>query len=219
MKANIQPPSNISQIKSGVVLYNPYSNIVTRFSMTNPTYLEQIISFREDRGKRLKDDPVGWLALIGLFRLEEGDDPFGASNDNKIVLPEFGRERCGVFQLENTKTTLFPMQGVELTINQMPARKQQLHTDLDKEADRIEMRSLTMMVIQRGDKYYLRVWDRESKALKEFNGLEYFPIDPKIDLMPGLSLMIHPEKLKFWMSLEPNTKGIYLEKRVLLLTA
>ena len=148
-----------------------------------------------DRGKRLKDNPVGWLALIGLFRLEEGDNPFGASNDNKIVLPEFGRERCGVFQLENTKTTLFPMQGVELTINQMPARNNSyIPTSTKKQTD--EMRSLTMMVIQRGDKYYLRVWDRESKALKEFNGLEYFPIDPKYRLNARFVTYDPPREIK-----------------------
>jgi hypothetical protein len=150
--------------------------------MTNPTYLEQMISIREDRSKRLKDNPVGWFSLIGLFRLEEGDNPFGAGDDNKIVLTEFSLERCGAFRLENSKTTLIPFPGVELTINQMPAKKQQLHTDLDKEPDRIEMGSLTMMVIQRGEKFYLRVWDRDSKALKEFNGLNYFPIDPEYRL-------------------------------------
>jgi len=35
-----------------------------------------------------------------------------------------------------------------------------------------------MMVIQRGSLHYLRVWDRDAQALKNFHGLNYFPVSP-----------------------------------------
>jgi uncharacterized protein (DUF1684 family) len=150
--------------------------------MRDSSYLEKILDFREAREKRIKTSPSSWLALIGLFHIKEGDNPFGAGSANKIILPEFIQERCGSFHLENKNVSLFPSPNSNLMINGSSPEVRFLRSDRDEEPDRIEVGSLTMMVLQRGGKYFLRVWDKNVVALKNFTGLKYFPVNPEYQI-------------------------------------
>ncbi|MGB8253062.1 MAG: DUF1684 domain-containing protein [Anaerolineaceae bacterium] len=131
----------------------------------------------------MKTNSQSWLALIGLFQLEEGDNSFGTRTTNKIILPQFNQEQCGSFHRENGKISLTPINNSNLTINKMSPGPLFLCTDRDEEPDRIEIGSLTMMILQRGDNFLLRVWDGDSMALKGFAGLKYFPVNEKYRIM------------------------------------
>ena len=146
--------------------------------MNDTGYLEQILSLRDARNIRLKDNPQSWLALIGLFHLEEGDNTFGADESNKITLAKCVQTCCGSFHLENGKISLIPLSNSNITINNLPPESRYLHTDHDEKPDMIQVGSLTMMVLLRGQDYYLRVWDAESPEVKSFSGLKYFPVNP-----------------------------------------
>ena len=147
--------------------------------MIKTDYFKEIQHLRDVREKRLKNNPQSWLALIGLFRLEEGDNPFGEADDNKIVLAGSGLARCGSFHLENGQITLKSRPELNLTVNDLAPEPRNLQTDHDKETDLIKTGSLTMMILQRGKNHYLRVWDRESPAVANFTGLKYYPIQPE----------------------------------------
>jgi hypothetical protein len=146
---------------------------------SDETYLKEIQNIRDARDNRMATNPHSWLALIGLFRLEEGDNTFGAGGTNMIKLPEYPQENGGIFQKIKGKVHLLPHPDSVITINKNPPGMDFLHTDQDVEPDRIEIGTLTMMIIQRGEFMYLRVWDRASLAAKTFKGLRYFPVDPK----------------------------------------
>jgi uncharacterized protein (DUF1684 family) len=150
--------------------------------MSDPSYHEKILDFREARDKRMKTSPSSWLALIGLFHIQEGDNPFGAGSANNIVLPEFTQERCGSFYLENKNVSLFLLPNSNLMINGKSPEVRFLRSDRDEEPDRIEVGALTMMVLQRGEKYYLRVWDKDAVRLKNFTGLKYFPVNSEYQI-------------------------------------
>jgi uncharacterized protein (DUF1684 family) len=150
--------------------------------MSNPSYLEKLQDFREARDQRMKTNPHSWLALIGLFRLAEGNNPFGSGIDNKIVLPEFIQERCGSFNLENGNISLVPTFNSNITVNGMPPDAHYLRNDRDEEPDKIESGTLTMMILLRGDNYYLRVWDKNAVAVRSFTGLKYFPVNPEFKI-------------------------------------
>jgi hypothetical protein len=145
--------------------------------MPDINYYERILRIRKTRDNRMKTNPYSWLALIGLFRLEEGDNEFGAGNTNKIILPEFTQERCGSIYLENAKISLFPSSDSILMINKKPAEPCFLNTDRDEDPDIIEAGSLMMMILKRGEDLYLRVWNKDSVVLKGFKGLKYFPVN------------------------------------------
>jgi uncharacterized protein (DUF1684 family) len=64
-------------------------------------------------------------------------------------------------------------------IEGVPATSMDLQTDAADKATVMKMGSLTFFVIRRGDKFGLRVKDKQNPARARFAGLDYFPADPK----------------------------------------
>ena len=150
-------------------------------NMTNSSYSyeKKIETIRRQRDEETVSDPLHWLNLAGLFWLEEGDNAFGSDKTNKIVLPQLPHPQCGIFHLSNGIVTFQPATGVNIKFNGGPAESRPLHTDRDKTPDLMEIGSLTMKIIIRGEATLLRVWDKEASAGKNFKGFKYFPINPK----------------------------------------
>ncbi len=124
--------------------------------------------------------PDGWLALVGLEWLQPGDNTFGSAADNKIHLPSAAPPHLGVLHLEGATVTLTPPPAGYsdgFLVSGQPATTQTLHTDpdSDKNNPRLTVGSLVMYVIQRGNRYGLRIKDSESAALLGFRGLKWFP--------------------------------------------
>jgi uncharacterized protein len=144
--------------------------------MTKLSYTESIIKIRKERDEHMVDHPRNWLALVGLFWLEEGDNPFGKSEANKIVLPSLPLDRCGNLRLDNDSVFLTEAADC-VTLNGHSAKLQKISCDMDETPDLLEAGSILMMVLKRREHTLLRTWDREASAVKEFKGLNYFPID------------------------------------------
>jgi uncharacterized protein (DUF1684 family) len=110
-------------------------------------------------------EPRGWLALVGLHWLSEGE--------NRIPgLP-------GAFVLAGGRVTLRAAPTDGWTLSGEPAAERSLATDATPKPDVLAVGSRTAMVIVRGDKLALRVWDADSPARKAFRGVEAFPADPR----------------------------------------
>lgn len=128
-------------------------------------------------------DPMGWLSLVGLHWLEPGDQSFGADPANHIVLsaaegdvPATGgllRVKDGVVSVQA------PSPGVTLDGDAVPDGLV-LRDEQDRGGPTIlEIGSLRAYLIRRGEgRVGLRVKDTASPVLREFSGLDYFPIDP-----------------------------------------
>lgn len=139
--------------------------------------MENLLESRKARDERVRNNPRNWLALAGLFWLEEGDNPFGSADNNKIVLSGFPHPRSGCLRLEGDQVSLTEAaDGVML--NRQKAELRPLKADADGDPDLIEAEAIHLMVIQRGGNAMLRAWDVESQAVKDFKGFKYFPIDP-----------------------------------------
>jgi uncharacterized protein (DUF1684 family) len=164
--------------------------------MTDIDYSGRILSLRSAREKRLRDNPHSWLALIGLFQLEEGDNPFGAEPSNKIRLEKCEQASCGSFYLENGKVSLIPVLNSNITINNLMPESRYLRTDHDEEPDMIQAGSLTMMILLRGQDFYLRVWDAESPEVINFTGLKYFLVKPEYQITAEFITYEPPKVIK-----------------------
>lgn len=139
--------------------------------------MESILENRKARDERVRNNPRNWLALAGLFWLEEGDNPFGSADRNTISLPGFPHPRSGCLRLEGDQVSLTDAaEGVLL--NRQKAEMRILQADTDGDPDLIEAGSIHLMVIRRGGKAMLRAWDVESQAVKNFNGFKYFAVNP-----------------------------------------
>jgi uncharacterized protein (DUF1684 family) len=148
--------------------------------MTSPkTYENQILKFRAEREARLKENERSWLALAGLFWLEEGNNSFGSAPSNDIQLENTSvPANAGVFQYKNDVVILKVNDGTGITCNGLEVKSKALRTDIEEEPDFIELGSIILVAIKRGKNCLIRVWDRDYPSRKNFTGLKHFPITP-----------------------------------------
>lgn len=145
--------------------------------MTNTSYKKTIEKIRKQKDQDAASDPLHWLNLTGLFWVEEGENTFGNTEDNKIALPALPHPQCGIFLFNDGIVTLQPAKDVNIMINGEPFESRSLRNDRDKAPDLVEVGSLAMRVIIRGEATLLRVWDKESPAGKNFKGFKYYPVN------------------------------------------
>lgn len=137
-------------------------------------------AWRAWRLERLTSE-TGWVTLIGLHWLAEGDNVLGSGEDAGLPLPaDKAPARAGVLRLEDGEVTLVPEPGVALTADGQPVTGPlELKSDADGTATFLQLGPLNFFVIERGDKLGLRVRDRQAALRTEFPGLDYFPADPR----------------------------------------
>lgn len=150
---------------------------ILAFSAEPPTtpYVDGILQWRQQREARLRADG-GWLTVAGLFWLKEGDNTFGADPSSDIVLPEGAPARAGVFRFHGGKTVVAMAPGAGATIGGAPVTEKELAPDSTGSPDLLALGALTMHVIQRGDRYAIRLKDLNSRFRKEFTGLHWYPV-------------------------------------------
>jgi len=140
----------------------------------------EIQKWQSDRLASLtKED--GWLTVVGLFWLNEGENKFGSDPGNPVVLPRYKAPRlAGSLWLENGRVRLATHPGVEITAGDRPVAALDLKDDNDDSGPTIlKLGSLLINVVKRADRIGVRVKDTESRTRREFKGLEYYPIDAK----------------------------------------
>ncbi|GAB4287624.1 MAG: DUF1684 domain-containing protein [Ignavibacteriaceae bacterium] len=146
----------------------------------DPGYKEEIMEWVNKRESNLVKEN-GWLNLTGLFWLEEGENTFGGGKSNDIVFPgENLPERIGVFTLNDSLITVKIEPGVNVTLNDSansPVTETTLKDDLSGNPTVLALGSLRWFVIKRGDKYGIRLRDLNAKTVREFKGIERFPVD------------------------------------------
>jgi uncharacterized protein (DUF1684 family) len=142
-------------------------------------YEKELAEWKAQRLASLKSDD-GWLTLIGLFWLEEGENKFGSDPANNIVLPA-GKAPplAGSLWLEGGAVRLESRPDAGITSAGQAVNTLDLRTDAEGTPTAFELGSLSFHVIQRGDKFALRARDREHPARTGFKGIEYYPIDLK----------------------------------------
>lgn len=134
---------------------------------------------RERRLERLRD-PEGWLSLVGLTWLHDGDNRVGAGSGADVALP--GTDvpaMAGAVVVGNGGASLVPAPGAGVTHDGEPLTGAlALVDDVDGDPTILAVGTLRFHLIRRGDQLGIRVRDRAAPALATFGGLEYFPIDP-----------------------------------------
>jgi uncharacterized protein len=138
------------------------------------SYKASVEKWRQDYENDLKSDH-GWLTIAGLFWLHEGENRFGSSAVNDIVLPEPAPADAGYFVFHGGKITAHVNPGVTATIGGKPITTADMKPDSPD--GRIMLGDLALWVHQSGDRYAIRLRDPNSKVRASFTGLHWFPID------------------------------------------
>lgn len=140
------------------------------------SYRDEIERWRARREASLKSDD-GWLAIAGLFWLKHGINTVGTEAGNDIVLPVGSAPgRVGAFDMHDGIISFEAAAGVNATVNGKPATAAVLKPDSSDSPDILQFNDLTMFVIQRDDRYGIRLKDKNSEMRKAFTGLKYFPV-------------------------------------------
>ncbi len=152
-----------------------------------PTWEEAVAAWKQNRFERLQR-PDGWLTLVGLGWLKEGDNSIGSDPKSAVPLPA-GKApaRLGTLRLTGTgaqrKLEFLAEKGVAVTHQGAPVTTLALVSDADAQGDAgptlLEHGSLSFYAIRRGERLGIRVKDSAAATLEAFHGLDYFPLDRK----------------------------------------
>lgn len=139
-------------------------------------YRSEVNNWRKQQETELKADD-SWLTVAGLYWLKEGPNSFGTDASNNMVLPAGSAPgKVGTFELRNGVTTLMVFDGVNVTSQGQPVRTIEMQPDTTDAPTSITVGDLTMLVIKRGERYGLRLRDKNSRRRREFKGLRWFPV-------------------------------------------
>ena len=149
----------------------------------DPAYVTEIDAWHAGRVARLTDE-TGWLTLVGLHPLREGDTVVGSGAGADVRLVAKAPERLGRISVRPDGSVDFRAESGAGVMSFAaggygPVDSLALATDATGEATVLATGSLLMHVIDRGGQLFLRVKDREADALRTFSGIERFPVDPR----------------------------------------
>lgn len=147
-------------------------------SFASKEYNNEINNWHTKRIENLKK-ANGWLNLVGLFWLEEGENSIGSAKENKIVFPEKAPGKIGTIIKTDSLINFICEKGVEVINNNKAINKIELKHDLSGNATVLETGSLRWFIIKRGERYGIRLRDLDAELLKTFKGIERFPISEK----------------------------------------
>lgn len=137
------------------------------------TYHAEIRRFRADRIQELKADD-GWLTVAGLFWLKPGANVAGSAPGSDVRLAAKAPARLGVFTLEQNRVTFTPERAAGVTL---AGRRVTAVIDAPTEdAGALAVGDLRLFVIQREDRFGLRLRDLRNPARTRFTGLRFYPV-------------------------------------------
>ncbi len=140
-------------------------------------YKKEIDDWHSKRVSNLKKE-TGWLNLVGLYWLKEGENTFGANELNDIVFPvDKAPEFIGKIVMKDSIITTIINKDVKVFMNKNPIKNIVMSPDISGEPTVLNINSLRWFIIKRGEKYGVRLRDLKADLLENFEGIEKFEID------------------------------------------
>ncbi len=145
------------------------------------SFLKDLEQWRKTRDSGLRGEN-GWLTLVGLDWLAEGENTFGSDPANAVPLPP-GKApaKAGIFILDHGVVRVKVAANSGLYLNAKPLQTPEslsLNNDADGKPDVLSTGELSFYVIKRGDRFGVRVKDSKSPVRLEFKGIDSFAPDP-----------------------------------------
>ena len=197
-------------MKKTLILFAALLTLLSIYSCKNetleakgsPEYFEEIKQWDQKRMERLRADD-GWLNLVGRSWLKPGENKFGSAKDNDIVIesnkvPEY----MGVFVFQDSTVTMKVNDGVEVLFNGNPVKEMVMIGDTKKEMTVFQHKSIKWNLIVRNELYGIRFRDLESEAVKNFKGIERFPVNEDWKITAEFKAFNPPKKMSV-----PNVLG------------
>jgi uncharacterized protein (DUF1684 family) len=156
-------------------------------------YEEEILDWQKcsDEGIRREN---GWLALAGLFWLKEGKNGIGSDPECQILLPDGAPPRVGEIHFDGKKATLHTAGG-SIEVDGQPVTKTDLKPDTAGEPSKIRMDAISLVLIERGGRYAVRMWNNNRPERRDFPPRVWFPVNPALRIDARYSPYPVPKKI------------------------
>jgi len=171
-----------------------------------PEYISKIAQWHKKRIESLQDEN-GWLTLVGLYWLKEGDNIFGSDKKNDIVFPENAPLNIGKINLKDPVITLYVNEEVNVTTEGKPIKEIKLEHDLTGNPCVLDLDSFRWYIIKRGDRYGIRLRDINVPLRNEFDGIERFPVNEDWKITASFEVYDPPKVISL-----PTQMGTVVEK-------
>lgn len=140
------------------------------------SWQRDLLAWRAQRATALQA-PEGWLSLIALGWLKDGDNSFGSAEDNRVQIAGKAPAHIAIVRLEKGALHLLPPAGgfpKELLLDGQPAKEQALLADDADKPSKLTIGTLTIIVIHRDDQFALRIKDLQAPTRVGFHGLRWY---------------------------------------------
>jgi uncharacterized protein (DUF1684 family) len=139
-----------------------------------------VLDWREKRHARLASDD-GWMTLVGLEWLQEGENRIGKGEDNDIQLSA-GADYWGTVYLEESELRFVRADVETVTVNGSFVSDLPMIADTEGTPTLVQSGTLSVHPIFR-ESYGLRIKDTQAPALAQFTGVENYDLqwDWRID--------------------------------------
>lgn len=168
--------------------------------MVQKTYQQKILEWRREREEAIRNEN-GWLALSGLFWLKIGKNQFGSDSTCEIQLPPRAPAHLGEFEYDGKSVSLRTLPDKKVKVNDKSTDYAALQPDISEKPSYITLQDICLVVIQRGNKVGIRMWDNQKEERRTFPPRTWYDIDekfrlpasftpyekPKMAVFPGLS--------------------------------
>jgi uncharacterized protein (DUF1684 family) len=149
----------------------------------------------------------GWLTLAGLYWLKEGENSYGSDKSNDIIFPRGTPAYIGKFILEGGNVKSIINDGVEVYHDSTLVKEISMQSDMQENTTILTHGSFSWYVILRdGSRYGIRLKNSESQTLKDFDGIDTYPIDKKWKIEARYERYDPPKVIVI-----PNVTGTFAE--------
>lgn len=146
--------------------------------MTAAAYLQSLEAYRQSLDESLRREN-GWLALAGLYWLEQGSNSLGSSPRNAVALPDPSLPKVmGELIVSGSEVSLKLGSGIAIEVDGSMLGSAMLRADVDGSPSVMRIHALQLMLIEREGAYAIRLWDNAREQRRTFPGRRWYPADP-----------------------------------------
>lgn len=147
---------------------------------TITAYEQEVLAWQQQVETDLRA-PDSWLALIGLERLNTGDNTVGSAANSDVPLPASVPAQIGVITVQDNIVTMrvtspgVQIDNADAVVGESFILNKGHH---DGEMPLVNIGTVTFFAIEREGDFYARIRDANSPTRANFIGRKWFPIKP-----------------------------------------
>ncbi|MFN8411885.1 MAG: DUF1684 domain-containing protein [Anaerolineales bacterium] len=144
--------------------------------MTQKTYRQALLDWRNERNETIRQEN-GWLSLAGLYWLKLGKNQLGSDPKCEVQLPSRLPANIGYLEYNGKSVSLRANSNQKIHVNEKITDFAILQPDISDTPSFINIQNIRLVVIQRGNRVGVRMWDNERELRRSFPARTWYDIN------------------------------------------